>query len=417
MSSEVNIPADLRNCPKTSERTRKDMDSEDLCMTQSSILYLLQEATKLVTPPKQHSQDVEKFHDDTIESFVSHNSAGLKQNGQDIRTVKTPPSFTEAFSMLNSSPWEVMSLINLQCERLLHSGGAHGEEEASQTDKNNIDTKSKDRDVTHEWSMFPSASITSNVSLRADAMEHAIECDISRFVPRVIDSPDHMDVCASETGESVIIKAVKDLAELITNSTGDCLLSSSVVREERTDNFLVETSVLPLDLSKKVEICEQAIENGECVKEMASVSSISEAPPSSEISSVDFTSLVAEKYEASCFSFNGGENVECDGALVFETPPPRTDLNNNLEDEMLQEGEKTPAVISAQTKWGNQRRTPRKQAHPVRSADLQDPGLQGVTFSMHSELDHSTDQCRLLIASNYRQKLFFTQLKTLLFKI
>ncbi|XP_026789047.3 GATA-type zinc finger protein 1 isoform X1 [Pangasianodon hypophthalmus] len=400
MSSEVNSPADLRNCSKTTESTKEDMDSEDVCMTQSSILYLLQEATKLVTPPKQHGLDVEKLHDGTKEMIVSHNSTSLKQKGQEVRTVKTQPSFTGAFSMLSSSPWEVMSLINLQCERLLHSGGTHGEEEESQTQKTKTDTKSEDRDVTREWSSFPSTGSASIVSMRTDTMEHAMESDVCCSVPHIIDPTDHLAIqSTSENSESAAIKAVEDLAELISKTTEDSLLSSRVMSEERTDHcFLVETSVLPLDLTKKVEICEHSIENGEGVNEMASVSSISEAPQSPEISSVDFTSsLVAEKYEDSCFSFNEGEKAECESALVSETPPSRADVNNNLEDETLQEAEKT----STQPGWGNRRRTPRKQAHPARSADLQDPGLQGVTFSMHTQLDHSTDQCRLLITSNY----------------
>ncbi|XP_026789049.3 GATA-type zinc finger protein 1 isoform X2 [Pangasianodon hypophthalmus] len=355
MSSEVNSPADLRNCSKTTESTKEDMDSEDVCMTQSSILYLLQEATKLVTPPKQHGLDVEKLHDGTKEMIVSHNSTSLKQKGQEVRTVKTQPSFTGAFSMLSSSPWEVMSLINLQCERLLHSGGTHGEEEESQTQKTKTDTKSEDRDVTREWSSFPSTGSASIVSMRTDTMEHAMESDVCCSVPHIIDPTDHLAIqSTSENSESAAIKAVEDLAELISKTTEDSLLSSRVMSEERTDHcFLVETSVLPLDLTKKVEICEHSIENG--------------------------------------------EKAECESALVSETPPSRADVNNNLEDETLQEAEKT----STQPGWGNRRRTPRKQAHPARSADLQDPGLQGVTFSMHTQLDHSTDQCRLLITSNY----------------
>lgn len=47
-------------------------------------------------------------------------------------------------------------------------------------------------------------------------------------------------------------------------------------------------------------------------------------------------------------------------------------------------------------------KTPRKQPHPSRSADIQDPDFQGVTFRMDTELDDSREQCRLLITSKYR---------------
>ncbi|XP_026989284.2 GATA-type zinc finger protein 1 isoform X3 [Tachysurus fulvidraco] len=350
MSSEVNNPADLINCPNTSESTREDMDPEDLCTTPSSILYLIQEATKLVAPPKQHSLDVDKLHDGTRETIVSHDSTSFEDKFHKVRTVKTQPSFTGAFSMLSSSPWEVMSLINLQCERLLHSGGTHEEDEDLQTHKTKMDTKPEDGDVVREWSSFPSVVSSSPVSVRADAMEYAVESDVS--LPHIIDPSDHQSIeSTSENGESAAVEVADDLTELIFKTTEDSLLSSRVMSDERTDYCSLEdTSVLPLDLTKKVEVCEHTIENGEGVNEMASLSSISDVAQSPEISSVDFTSsLVVEKYEGSCFSFNEGENAECKWTPVSEMPPPRTDLNNNLEDEALQEAEKTRTVISAQS--------------------------------------------------------------------
>lgn len=45
---------------------------------------------------------------------------------------------------------------------------------------------------------------------------------------------------------------------------------------------------------------------------------------------------------------------------------------------------------------------PRKQPHPSRSIDIHDPDLQGVMFRMDPELDDSGDQCRLLITSEFR---------------
>uniref|UniRef100_A0A8C6WMQ5 Zinc finger GATA like protein 1 n=1 Tax=Neogobius melanostomus TaxID=47308 RepID=A0A8C6WMQ5_9GOBI len=49
--------------------------------------------------------------------------------------------------------------------------------------------------------------------------------------------------------------------------------------------------------------------------------------------------------------------------------------------------------------WRSKRR---KQPCPSRSASVQDPDFQGVTFRMDTELDDSKDQCRLLITSKYR---------------
>uniref|UniRef100_A0A3B5M3U7 GATA-type domain-containing protein n=1 Tax=Xiphophorus couchianus TaxID=32473 RepID=A0A3B5M3U7_9TELE len=49
-------------------------------------------------------------------------------------------------------------------------------------------------------------------------------------------------------------------------------------------------------------------------------------------------------------------------------------------------------------------KTRRKQPHPSRSADSQDPDFQGVTFRIDTELDDNRQQCRLLITSKYRWK-------------
>lgn len=47
-------------------------------------------------------------------------------------------------------------------------------------------------------------------------------------------------------------------------------------------------------------------------------------------------------------------------------------------------------------------KTPRKQPRPSRSVDIHDPDLQGVMFRMDPELDDTKEQCRLLITSEYR---------------
>ncbi|KAG7326894.1 hypothetical protein KOW79_010295 [Hemibagrus wyckioides] len=391
MSSEVNTPADLRTSPNTSENAREDMAPEDLCMTQSSILYLLQEATKLVAPPKQHSLDMAKFHDGTKETIVSHDSTRFEQNVQEVGSAKTQPSFTGAFSMLSCSPWEVMSLINLQCERLLHSDGTHEAEEDSQTHKTKMDTESEDGDVVQE---FPSAVSTSPESSGTDTMEHVMESDVSCSVPH-IDPTDHLSIRSTgENGEGAAVEAVEDLAELISKTTEDSLLSSRVMSDKRTDHCsLVETSVLPLDLTKKVGICEHPIGNSQGVNKMGNVSSICDAAQSPEISSVDFTSsLVAEKYQGPCFSFNEGENAECECALMSETPPPRTDLNNNLEDEPLQEAEKTCTVVSTQASKLCRRG---RRSRSCRSRSLQSSQR---TSSSEEESD-SSSMCKKICAS------------------
>ncbi|KAK1885661.1 GATA-type zinc finger protein 1 [Dissostichus eleginoides] len=50
-------------------------------------------------------------------------------------------------------------------------------------------------------------------------------------------------------------------------------------------------------------------------------------------------------------------------------------------------------------------KTLRKQLHPRRSANIQDPDFQGVTFRMDTELDDNREQSRLLITSMYSKEL------------
>lgn len=66
----------------------------------------------------------------------------------------------------------------------------------------------------------------------------------------------------------------------------------------------------------------------------------------------------------------------------------------------LRSGQRQDAAIPATQLW--RAKTPRKQPHPSRSIDIHDPDLQGVMFRMDPELDDSKEQCRLLITSKFR---------------
>uniref|UniRef100_A0AAV2LGX9 GATA-type domain-containing protein n=1 Tax=Knipowitschia caucasica TaxID=637954 RepID=A0AAV2LGX9_KNICA len=61
-----------------------------------------------------------------------------------------------------------------------------------------------------------------------------------------------------------------------------------------------------------------------------------------------------------------------------------------------------PQCAEQRSLWRSKRR---KQARPIRSASLEDPDFQGVTFRMDTELDDTKEQCRLLITSKYSSDL------------
>lgn len=62
--------------------------------------------------------------------------------------------------------------------------------------------------------------------------------------------------------------------------------------------------------------------------------------------------------------------------------------------------QKEDAADAATQPWRT--KTARKQPRPSRSVNIHDPDLQGVMFRMDPELDDSKEQCRLLITSEYR---------------
>ncbi|KAL7890823.1 hypothetical protein AOLI_G00002990 [Acnodon oligacanthus] len=422
MSSGVDAPDDLK---RYSQSAQEDLDLEDLSVSQSSILYLLQEATKLATPSKHYSLDTEGLHskDETLSMSIPCHPTPLDQKAQK-KNSELQPSFTGTFSVLNdvqtSSPWEVMSLINLQCERLLHCEQLHGEEvevDACATSKTD---DFEHTDAMESSSSEPAVPCTCMVFSREETVDSA--SDVWHGAANVIDST--CNLLSNQTADDhddEKAEAVGDLAELISNNTAGIshFSNATVMSEESTENrFLVEAPVVPLVVSKDVEGCDQPqtpyhVEEGE----MVSASSTSEAPQASnpEISSVDFTSSLVEEKDSLCFAFTACENPEPHSVDVsamapqssqIPDSPSRMDFNNNLEDnkeDMLQLPGDHQAAPSAQRSGGSRRRTPRKQSRPARSPDLQDPELQGVTFSMHTELDRSTDQCRLLITSNYSE--------------
>ncbi|XP_017548438.1 GATA-type zinc finger protein 1 isoform X2 [Pygocentrus nattereri] len=419
MSSGVDTPDDFKHYPQS---VQEDLDLEDLSVSQSSILYLLQEATKLATPSNHYSLDTEGLHskEETLSMPIPCHPAPSDQQAQK-KNSEVQPSFTGAFSVLNdvqtSSPWEVMSLINLQCERLLHCEQMHGE-------KVEVDpcTSSKTDDFEHTVVMESSSSVptvhgTYMVFSREDTVDSA--SDVWHGAANIIDSTCNLlsnQIADDHDNEKA--EAVEDLAELISKNTAGIshFGNATVMSEGSTENsFLVEASVVPLVVSKDVEGCDQPPTPFHAeVGEMVSASSTSEAPqaPNPEISSIDFTSSLVEEKDSLCFAFTACENPEPHNVDVSAMAPQSTlqdslsttDFNNNLEDnkeETLQLPCDDQAAPSAQRSGTSRRRTPRKQSRPARSPDLQDPELQGVTFSMHAELDRSTDQCRLLITSNF----------------
>uniref|UniRef100_A0A8C2BS38 GATA-type domain-containing protein n=1 Tax=Cyprinus carpio TaxID=7962 RepID=A0A8C2BS38_CYPCA len=299
-------------------------------VTQSSILLLLQEATKLAPP----------MDDESLSSGPSH------VENQDVLSVREDSEFSGSFSIMHesersSSAWEVMRLINQQCERLLQSGCEDG---------GPVDLDPSD--------------VTETVVTSRPPLEP--EC------PAVSCSSAPADACFSviELTDVEEIKDPEDLADLIKTHTADKISTS-----EKTEN----PSVLQVG----------SRDEGHSDHDESVVPSTGNDCP------LDFTScLVSERdAESVWLPLNASENTQC-------SPQP-ADLNNNLIERVHKE---LQGQLDVQTcSWDSGRRTQRKQPRPTRSPDPQDPDVQGVTFSMYPELD--ADQSRLIITSNYSEEI------------
>ncbi|RXN32535.1 GATA-type zinc finger 1 isoform X1 [Labeo rohita] len=314
-------------------------------VTQSTILLLLQEATKLAPPAA----------DERLSSGPSR--AESQDVGSLVLSGRKDSQFTGSFSVMResergSSAWEVMRLINQQCERLLRSSCEDGAQ---------VDVDSSDVTETAVMSrprFEPECPAVSCGSVPSDACFSFI----------------YNSEPTNELTDVEEIKEPDDLAELIKTHTADHVGAS-----EKTEN----TSVLH-DESRDLGPSDQ--------DEPVVPSTGSDCPP---VSPLDFTSrLVSERDADSVWlPLNASENTRCSSQPA--------DLNNNLVESVNKELQDRQDVQTGT--WDAGRRAQRKQPRPARSPDPQDPDVQGVTFSMYPELD--ADRSRLIITSNYSEEI------------
>lgn len=311
-------------------------------VTQSTILYLLQEATKLTPPAGDESSSSSTAHRETSCNIHIHEDSSS--------------DFTGSFSIMresdssSSSAWEVMRLINQQCEWLLRSGS--GDEEQTQADSSEI------TGTPSNPCCYPATS--------------------SAALPRAqSSSPVAVYTHVSDEEE---MKEPGGLAELIMNNTEENICMS----ETQNASTLHDVSRDESHDSDSVPL------------------SAGSERTDPEICPVDFHScLVSER---------DGDDLWLPMNIYGSTQGHGgpADINNNLAespDKEIQEPDDTQESPSSRAAWGTCRRTQRKQPHPARSPDPQDPDVQGVTFSMHPEVDTSTDRCKLVITSNYSEKI------------
>ncbi|KAJ8406850.1 hypothetical protein AAFF_G00297660 [Aldrovandia affinis] len=461
MSTGSGIPTALR------QSNKEVLDIQNSQVPPSTILYLLQEAVKLAPPAKQdglHSRAMGGVWSREHQQGPSPASASTgycRNHGER----EPQPNYTGSLSLLSagpgSSPWEVMSLINLQCERLLHPGNGEEEEAAVPVPacKGTASSIGEFKSIGHsrmlsgfkECDASPAVPQHSEEAVgvaealgacsRGEQVGFAGECgrnsdeieslQCNKYM--VEGSPVQLQIAAMADGGCRAIHAHGEANQAIgwiqvagTQSGDTCCLTNCSISKE-TENRLLSGEI-PTVLSPAGK------EQGLYGKHGA---------PQSEPNLNLLASLVHQDIQqlGSSFSVNTGlctfvpgaslisdcgVNMDCNSNVI-----PSCDSSKHLQSQALPNHSSgksenlKPAPEEAvlalhsepQGSSGDQRvklkaarplsdlrgraRKPRKQSHPTRSADLCDPSFKGVTFRMHTELNERRDQCRLLITSNY----------------
>ncbi|KAG8014864.1 GATA-type zinc finger protein 1 [Nibea albiflora] len=252
-----------------------------------------------------------------------------------------------------TSPWKVLSLINLQCEKLLHHSDA---EEADQSSKLH---HLKDKASTAAANVTDQGGFPACISPEDD--ECYVKCHVQsqRHVgPELVEEP------ASSEPQISVNRQFEWNQECLSSEHG-------VVNEAFSDASLTFNS-----------------------NDSAS------AAPSKPTLTLDHNGNLTWTAEPCDLSLDDSVTASESERARDGTEENSSPSTSKLEPRLV---EKEEAAPPSSQQWRT--KTPRKQPHPSRSADIQDPDFQGVTFRMDTELDDSREQCRLLITSKYSKEL------------
>lgn len=456
-------------------------------VSHSALYYLFQEVSRLASPLHSSFLDPSspsKWLDETSkqENYINkeEDSARLFQTLSSscqhafshrlpcqLKKVKEESDCSNIMTVVEpqyecNSPWKVLSLINLQCERLQH-----------QRDQQGLDSSSGSS-TTKSCPLTAKSSATADVTDQEDEgdavnVEHTsratvVICKRQEITASVGHVDDVTGVCSTGTtndqpqscvkGSKVdcsvqpqdIEKAETVMSEVNTTassqpqhgdkmevkfSVGKQLELNQVCKEDlsaeqdfvnvprSSENTLSQTHVLNSSVStqlffKSNEDTSVALSKAALpLDHNANIALSAEASCDSQIPPLNTTlpssHLLSPPFSVTegCFSLPESNNkipgspAECTHASTEQKSSPAEQLKSSgcqLPQPWLVEREEISHSSSQQ--WRT--KTPRKQPHPSRSADIQDPDFLGVTFSMDTELDDSREQCRLLITSKYR---------------
>lgn len=360
-----------------------------------------------------------------------------------------------------NSPWRVLSLINLQCEKLLQHSDIEGLNTSSVSSAtkvgHSIDSTAaarvRDQQVgvdciSVECSFRPSVCISDREEIPAHVSHQEDSGEASGYKPGCCAKDPNVDICVDShpSGKIDTIKPaqVKENAteptqphptdkgedkfsvnrqfERNPDCKKDCASSEQdILNVPLYENVSSNTTHIPdADVEANAPPSKPSltydcnanlalIAASPCITQLNPLSSILTSLPSSSL-------LFNMKEKCHSLPKQGDKSrvsqLDCTYVPVEEKSPPAAQLKSsgcNGETNSASSAASKPKPrpmqeeeIDPPTTQNWRTKTPRKQPHPSRSVDIQDPDFQGVTFRMDTELDDSREQCRLLITSKYR---------------
>lgn len=429
----------------------------------SALLYLFQEVSKLASPINDSLSRTNSWVNDATQGagttgadeeetnsqkiFSKPCQHGLPHTGHNCQEDKAKDKSSTVTTVVQShvegnSPWRVLSLINLQCERLLHHT------DGGESDRSFDSSCAK---LSHSVNRVPNA--ITNVSDQDGAgVCISVECTLRpSFSGREEEQTPPcfspvQGTCSTEVGCLKPECCVKDstlgcrglsktaaqldicrpvlVEENAPAASQTYCMEQNIAKVTSSKNSLPQTACLPnfppcvcqilnsnADASVVLPVGTLASDhNANLVLIAAPPCDAQRYPLNVQWSSLsigtsdvcEFPPVQSDKVAASsleCTSVSVDESKDAGACLTSSSHggANESSLASQPEPSTVQtERDADPDTKRQRTK------TPRKQPHPSRSVDIRDPDFQGVTFRIDAELDDSREQCRLLITSKYR---------------
>lgn len=393
----------------------------------SALLYLFQEVSKLAPPMNdpltgtnswvnevtQDAAITRADEEETNSQKISiktchHGLAHIGHNCQENKDKSKVPTVVQSH-VDGNSPWRVLSLINLQCERLLHhtDGG-----------ESDLSFESSCAKLSHSVNRVPNAianvsdpdgtgvCISVECTLRPSPIGLQEEQNRPRF--RSVEG-----VCSTDVGCLNISQTAAQLnicrpflVERNAPAASPTPCRDQNIKKVPSSENSVSVSCSSADSSIVLPVETLASDHNANLVLIAVPSCDTQRHPSSVqqssllMGTTDVRQLV-QSGKVATSSLEEEEEETKDAGTSLTSPSHGGENESSLASKAEPSAVRTKRNVDPATKR-QRTKTPRKQAHPSRSIDIQDPDFQGVTFRIDAELDDSREQCRLLITSQYR---------------